>query len=99
MDDINRFEGTEVVTVDGSSKDGDDTIVHTTLVTGSREKVPIDYRVRASNGKYSIVDISIEEVSLVNHYRKTFAGALVNMSVDQLIDRLDKQLPAAARAK
>jgi ABC-type transporter MlaC component len=99
MDDINRFEGTEVVTVDGSSRDGDDTVVHTTLVTGSREHVPIDYRVRNESGKPSIVDISIEEVSLVNHYRKTFGAALLNMSIDQLIDRLDKQLPAAARAK
>jgi phospholipid transport system substrate-binding protein len=99
MDDINRFEGTETVTVDSSSRDGDDTIVHTTLVTGSREKVPIDYRVRGAGGKNSIVDISIEEVSLVNHYRKTFAAALVNMSIDQLITRLDKQLPSAVRAK
>jgi phospholipid transport system substrate-binding protein len=99
MDDINRFQGTETVTVDGSSRDGDDTIVHTTLVTGSREHVPMDYRVRSTGGKPAIVDISIEEVSLVNHYRKTFAGALVNMSIDQLINKLDKQLPAAARSK
>jgi ABC-type transporter MlaC component len=97
MDDINRFEGTETVTVDGSARDGDDTIVKTTLVTGSREHVPMDYRVRGEGGKEAIVDISIENVSLVNHYRKTFSSALVNMTIDQLIDRLVKQLPAASR--
>jgi ABC-type transporter MlaC component len=98
MDDIDRFEGTEVVTIDGSSREGDDTIVHTTLVTGSKEHVPMDYRVRGAEGKQTIVDISIEEVSLVNHFRKTFSAALVNMSIDQLIDRLQKQLPAAVKA-
>jgi ABC-type transporter MlaC component len=42
---------------------------------------------------WTVVDISIEGVSLVNHFRKTFAGALANMSIDQLIDRLRRQLP------
>jgi len=97
MDDINRFQGTEKVTVDGSSRDGDDDIVRTTLVTGSRERVPMDYRLRGAADRWSIVDISIEGVSLVNHYRKTFAAALVNMTVEQLTDRLAKQLPAASR--
>lgn len=97
MDDINRFEGTETVSVDGSSRDGDDWIVRTTLVTGSRERVPIDYRMKGAGDHWSIVDISIEGVSLVNHYRKTFSAALVNMTVEQLIDKLNKQLPAASR--
>jgi ABC-type transporter MlaC component len=97
MDDINRFEGTEKVTVDGSAREDDDTMVHTTLVTGSREKVPMDYRVRSEKGDDKIIDISIENVSLVNHYRKTFSAALVNMSIDQLIDRLVKQLPAPVK--
>lgn len=97
MDDINRFEGTETVSVDGSSREDDDWIVRTTLVTSSRERVPIDYRMRGADDRWSIVDISIEGVSLVNHYRKTFSGALVNMTVDQLIDKLNKQLPTASR--
>jgi len=97
MDDINRFQGSETVSVDGSSRDGDDDIVRTTLVTGSRERVAMDYRLRGAGERWSIVDISIEGVSLVNHYRKTFAAALVNMTVEQLTDRLAKQLPAASR--
>jgi phospholipid transport system substrate-binding protein len=96
MDDIDRFQGTEVVTVDGSTAVGDDVVVRTTLVTASRDRVPIDYRMQAQPGAQSawtVVDISIEGVSLVNHFRKTFAGALANMSIDQLIDRLRRQLP------
>jgi phospholipid transport system substrate-binding protein len=94
MDDIDKFEGTEKVTVDSSAREGDTTVVHTTLVTASREHVPIDYRLREEAGRWRIVDINIENVSLVNHFRKTFSSALANMTVDQLIDRLEKQLPA-----
>ena len=70
------------------------TVVHTTLITASREHVAIDYRLREESGRWMIVDISIENVSLVNHFRKTFSSALANMTIDQLIDRLEKQLPA-----
>jgi phospholipid transport system substrate-binding protein len=93
MDDIDRFQGTETVTVDGATPDGDETVVKTTLTTSSRERVPIDYRMRSQQGDWKVVDLSIEGVSLVNHFRKTFSSGLANMSVDQLIDRLKRQLP------
>jgi phospholipid transport system substrate-binding protein len=93
MDDIDRFRGTETVTVDGSVPQGDDVVVRTTLVTASLDRVPIDYRMRAQHGQWVVVDISIEGVSLVNHFRKTFAGALVNMTIDELIERLRRQAP------
>jgi phospholipid transport system substrate-binding protein len=91
MDDIDRFQGTETVTVGGSSQQDEEVVVRTTLVTGSRERVPIDYRMRAQQGSWMVVDVTIEGVSLVNHFRKTFAGALANMTIDQLIERLKGQ--------
>jgi phospholipid transport system substrate-binding protein len=94
MDDIDRFQGNEVITINGSDAQGDDVLVRTTLVTGSRDRVPIDYRMRLAQGQWKVIDISIEGVSLVNHFRGTFAAALVNMTIDQLIDRLRHQLPA-----
>jgi phospholipid transport system substrate-binding protein len=94
MDDIDRFQGTEMVTVDSSVREGDAVVVRTTLVTASRERVPLDYRMRQENGEWAVVDLSIENISLVNHFRKTFSAALANMTVDQLIERLERQLPA-----
>ena len=91
MDDIDRFQGTETVTVDGSAQQDEEVVVRTTLVTGSRERVPIDYRMRAQQGSWMVADVTIEGVSLVNHFRKTFAGALANMTIDQLIERLKGQ--------
>jgi phospholipid transport system substrate-binding protein len=93
MDDIDRFQGTETVTVDGSVQQDEDVVVQTTLITGSRERVPIEYRMQAKEGSWTIVDIKIEGVSLVNHFRKTFASALANMTIDQLIERLKAQQP------
>jgi phospholipid transport system substrate-binding protein len=93
MDDIDRFQGTETVTVDGSEQQGDEVLVRTTLITASRERVPLDYRLRRPAVTWMVVDISIEGVSLVNHFRRTFSNALVNMTVDELIARLSRQLP------
>jgi len=94
IDDIDRFEGTEKVTVDGSSPQGSgDLTVKTTLITASHDHVPMDYGMRLERGQWRVVDISLEGVSLVNHFRKTFSDALANMSAQQLIQRLQQQLP------
>jgi len=98
IDDIDRFQGTEKVTVDGSTREGEDVTVQTTLLTASRDKVPLNYRMRREKSDWKVVDISIEGVSMVNHFRKTFSGALANMTVQQLIDRLKEQLPPAVKA-
>lgn len=95
MDDIDRFQGTEKVTVEGSVPQSEETLVRSTLVTGSRDRVPIDYLMRSEQGQWMVVDLSIEGVSLVNHFRKTFTGALANMTIDQLTERLRRQLPHA----
>ena len=94
MDDIDRFQGTETVTVEKSLRQGDDVVVRTTLLTASRERVPIDYRLTLEQDKWMVVDLSIEEVSLVNHFRKTFSSALANMTIDELIAKLRRQLPS-----
>ena len=52
---------------------------------------------RDEQSRWAVVDISIEGVSLVNHFRKTFASALANMSADQLIEKLRQQLPENLR--
>jgi phospholipid transport system substrate-binding protein len=94
MDDIDRFQGSEVVKVTGSTPQGEEVLVRSTLITASRDRVPIDYLMRSEQGQWRVIDISIEGVSLVNHFRKTFSAALVNMTVEQLIERLRRQLPA-----
>ena len=76
MDDIDRFQGSEELTVGNADQQGELAVVKTTLFTVSREQIPIDYTLRLDGGKWRAQDISIEGISLVNHYRKTFARYL-----------------------
>ena len=97
IDDIDRFQGTERVTVDGAEHQGEDVNVRTTLITAAHDHVPIDYLMRNEMARWAIVDISVEGVSLVNHFRSTFSTALANMTPDQLIEKLRQQLPENLR--
>ena len=92
MDDIDRFQGTERVLVKAAEESGELVIVRTVLITNSREQVPIDYTLHLAAGRWRVEDISIEHVSLVNHYRKTFSRFLVNKSFAELLAQLKRKL-------
>lgn len=92
MDDIDRFRGNETVTIRGSEKAAELVVVKTILLTSSREQVPMDYTLQQVEGRHWVVDLAIEGVSLVNHYRKTFSRYLVNKSLADLLAQLERKL-------
>jgi phospholipid transport system substrate-binding protein len=92
MDDVDRFRGNEAVTIRGSEKAAEVVVVKTVLLTSSREQVPMDYTLQPVDGRYWVVDLAIEGVSLVNHYRKTFSRYLVNKTLADLIAQLERKL-------
>jgi phospholipid transport system substrate-binding protein len=92
MDDIDRFQGTERVLMNGSESVEDMIRVKTVLVTSSRERIPIDYILQARGTGFAVVDFSIEGVSLVNHYRATFSRFLVNRPFSELMGQLKQKL-------
>ena len=65
----------------------------TTLVTASGDRVPINYVLRLQGERWVGIDVEIQGVSLVNHYRATFRRFLVNHSFDALPERLRGALP------
>jgi phospholipid transport system substrate-binding protein len=87
-DDLDRFMGDENVLVKGSEERGELRVVKTILVTHSRDQVPLDYFMHREGNSWRAVDFSVEGVSLVNHYRKSFARFLVNHSFEQLLAKL-----------
>jgi phospholipid transport system substrate-binding protein len=93
MDDLDRFMGDESVTVQGVEVRDDQRVVKTLLVTHSRERVPIDYFMHREADKWVVHDFSVEGVSLVNHYRKSFSDFLVNHAFEELLDRLRARHP------
>lgn len=98
MDDIDRFQGSEELTVGDAEQQAELAVVKTTLLTVSKQKIPIDYTLRITDGKWRAQDISIEGISLVNHYRKTFARYLANKSIDQLLAQLKQKLGGSGGA-
>ena len=92
MNDLDRFQGSEELTVGNAEQQADIAIVKTTLLTASREQIPINYTLRLHSGKWRAEDVSIEGVSLVNHYRKTFSRFLANKSFADLLQQLKNKL-------
>lgn len=92
MDDIDRFRGTEEVSHRGSEVQEGLVKVKTVLITNSREQVPMDYTLQQVEGRFWVIDLAIEGVSLVNHYRKTFSRYLVNKSLAELLAQLERKL-------
>jgi phospholipid transport system substrate-binding protein len=92
MDDIDRFQGTEQVQIKGTEKSGELQTVKTILVTSSREQVPMNYTLQNNGKRWAVVDLSIEGVSLVNHYRQTFSRFLANKQFPELLQQLKRKL-------
>ena len=87
-DDLDRFMGDENVLVKGTEERGELRVVKTILVTHSHDQVPLDYFMHREGDTWRAVDFSVEGVSLVNHYRKSFARFLVNHSFEELLAKL-----------
>ena len=87
-DDLDRFMGDENVLMKGTEERGELRVVKTILVTHSRDQVPIDYFMHREGNSWRAVDFSVEGVSLVNHYRKSFGRFLVNHSFEELLAKL-----------
>jgi phospholipid transport system substrate-binding protein len=92
MDDIDRFVGNERVETKNSEKSGELEIVNTVLITSSREQVPMTYTLQKEPKRWAVVDLSIEGVSLVNHYRQTFSRFLTNKTFAELMQQLKRKL-------
>lgn len=94
MTDLDRFKGTEKVFMDGTEGEGKTRTVKTTVRTHSREMIPMHYFLHQEGHRWLIHDVSIEGVSLVNHYRTSFRRFLVNKSFDQLLEVLERKRQA-----
>lgn len=91
MDDLDRFQGDEKVKVLGGKDLGRGYEVRTLVITHARDQVPIDYYLHREGDEWLIHDFSVEGVSLVNHYRKTFTRFLVNNDFETFMQRLERK--------
>lgn len=88
---MDRFQGQEKVTHEGTEPitGGEGYVVKMRLTTQSREQVPIHFFLGQDRKVY---DVSIEGVSLTNHYRGNFDRLLVNDSFESVMKKLEAKL-------
>ena len=90
-----RLQDIPAIRYMGEQVDGQRAMVRTTIVTRRGREVPMDYRLRHSDGQWRIYDIVIMGVSLVNNYRIQFQRIIAQSSYEELVRQLQaRQLGA-----
>jgi phospholipid transport system substrate-binding protein len=73
--------------MEGVEADGQVT-VRTEIDQAGGFPIPIDYSLRLGDDGWKVIDISVDDVSLVTNYRSSFARAIKKDGVDGLIETL-----------
>jgi phospholipid transport system substrate-binding protein len=73
--------------MEGSEAEGEVT-VRTEIEQAGGFPIPINYVLRNGDDGWKVLDISVDEVSLVTNYRSSFARAIKKDGVDGLIETL-----------
>ncbi len=68
--------------------EGDYATVKTKIITKKDSDIPIEYRLQKKNGGWSVYDVVIEGVSLVNNYRNQFNQIMHSGSYETLVKKL-----------
>lgn len=88
-----RLQERQTILYQGEQVDGPRAMVRTTIVTRRQREIPMDYRLRQSDGQWHIYDVVIMGVSLVNNYRAQFHQIITQSSYQRLVQQLkDRQL-------
>jgi len=74
-----------------------DVLVETSVTSDDGATNPI-WRVRAQDGTYKVIDVSIDGVSLALTQRREFAAVINRQGLDGLLDILRQKLAAQAKA-
>ena len=83
-----RLQEKPAILYHGEQVDGQRAMVRTAVVTKHHWEVPIEYRLRHSEGQWRIYDVVITGVSLVNNFRAQFHRIITQSSYQALIGQL-----------
>jgi ABC-type transporter MlaC component len=70
----------------------DDSALVRTLAFYEEDSVEIDYHLEPVDGRWMIVNYAVEGVDTIRNYRKQFTKLLRQESVDDVIDRMRRQI-------
>lgn len=66
-----------------------DVLVRTIVKTGTRQPIPVDYRMQKGPEGWKVYDVIVENLSLVTNYRSSFASEIQRSGIDGLVKALE----------
>ena len=93
---LDGYSGQSFTVVEAHSIDDMDTLVNTEISQTNAEPLRVDYRVRAQQGDYKIVDVLVEGISLIRTQRSEFASIINREGFDGLLELMRNYDGAAA---
>ena len=85
-----RFLGDRHATFEAESIDGDRAVVRTRLTGGKEEGLSVEYQLASKRGRWGVVDVRIDGVSLTMNYRSQFNKIIRTSSYDTLVQKMRK---------
>lgn len=91
MNKTRQYSGESIVFLN-EDIDGKYGVLEAKILTENGMEIPVIYSMMKENGAWSVYDVSIEGVSLVNNYRNQFNNILTKSSYKELKNRLESKL-------
>ena len=85
------YSGEKIVFLKEKQDDNKYATVQTKIISTTGTEVLVDYRMLNNDGKWTIYDVIIEGVSLVNNYRSQFYNILLKSSFEELIQKIKEK--------
>lgn len=76
------------ITYAGESENGTRSVVSTILVDTRGDRLPVDYRLESRQGRWEMLDVVIDGVSIVANYQSQFNRIIQTSSFDSLVMKM-----------
>jgi phospholipid transport system substrate-binding protein len=91
VDRVEGYTGEQILYLEETT-DGNYSEVRTKIVTKRNQEIPIAYRLQKADSKWSVYDIVVEGVSLVNNYRTQFSKIIRTSSYQDLVKKMQAKV-------
>jgi len=98
IENIDSYNGEKIRFVN-QRQDKDFAEVNTKLINNKGQEFSLDYRLQNTNGDWKVIDVVIENISLVNNYRAQFNRLLGKSSFAELLDTMKQKKLSVPGAK
>ena len=97
-ENLGRYENEKVEVTSNHTETNGDVTVKTVIRGGKFDGTPVDYRLRDGSG-WQVIDVVIENVSLVSSFRTQFAEVLSKSGPSGVLKKLEERNAARTAAK